>query len=247
MHAKSWNMTGLELSLLIFSAGRDRLPYPLQHPLPGSDNGATREELATAKRRLERQLSHDLEEAALCLLEPEKYAQSVSFVRDGATTKKHRAIVAARGGHAGVAVQEPGASERHGGDVVLRLVPRAAAAQYLVASLPDTPAGLSRSVTGRMSVAKAAETTMPKRLPTHRDGVTPETLFSRRRTAAGEVVVGSGPTYSTRVNETDTALSWIDIDGDGRYLVRSSGNPDRLRVFPADGARLTHEIRKFVA
>ncbi|MBB3036444.1 ESX secretion-associated protein EspG [Hoyosella altamirensis] len=247
MHVKSWHVTALELSILLFSAGRDRLPYPLQHSLPNSDEGATREELATAKRRIEKQLSRELEEAALCLLEPEKYAQSVSFVRDGESAKKQRAIAAARGAHAGVAVQEPGASESHGGDVVLRLVPRAAAAQYVVASLPDTPAGLSRSVTGHTTVAKAAETLMPQRHPTHSDGVTAEMLFSRRRTATGEVIVGSGPTYSTRVNETDTALSWIDVDGDGRYLVRATGNSDCLSVLPADGARLTREIRRCLA
>lgn len=227
---KSWVLTGLECVLLIGSAGRERLPYPLQYAV----ENAAEEEIWAARRSAQSKVSPLLEGALVCLLEPEVQVQSVSFVAHRGAVSKLRALAGIRGTQASVAVQQPTTSESSGGGITLFCGTPTDAVDQLVASLPHTPAGRRPPASGSPDTAGVA---MPGRAGQHA-GLS--WLLAQKRTGTGEIVVSTTPSYSTRQPMSDYAFAWIDLADDGRYLMHGSG--DSLRAFPADRARLAAEI-----
>ncbi|MCW4354389.1 ESX secretion-associated protein EspG [Hoyosella sp. YIM 151337] len=231
----TWTFTGAEFSVLMHSVGRERLPYPLQYVAPEMMPADRDAMFARARQVVQQTLCHDFEEAVACLVAPQLQIQSVTFVSVGGRVRKLRALAALRGSRAIVVVQQPGESEQSGGDITLRRIAHNDIPAQVARTLPASEPGRTRGVVG--TVAEAAA------LPQQRGA---RAFFAKERCATGEITATTGVDRGARALTTDRGFCWIDVVGDGRYLVRSELGKRRIEAFPADSGRIEDEVRELL-
>ncbi|WP_305092545.1 ESX secretion-associated protein EspG [Prescottella sp. R16] len=229
-----WRFTDAEFHLLWTRLGRDRLPYPLRYsPSAVFEDEFEAHRRATVAAVLPR-VTEDLHHRLTVLAEPDVRIEVAGWSGSGAEPVRMHAGI--RGSVGVLAVQTAV------GDVHLSDVAAAALAGAIAAALPRSVAG-SRPVLRfrRDELETGGPLLAPAGAVGGRDAA--RALLAGRRTGIGEITVFTGPSYDSRPTADGTGLHWIDVDGDGRYLMH--GDPDAT-LEPATDARTAQQITRLV-
>jgi hypothetical protein len=243
MIERQWVFRGLEFRSLMHDVGRDRLPFPLQfRPEATSAEDYARQQreagaLATSA------LDDDLRISLRVIADPTYRVEVVGHHRrPGSDPVKIRAHAAVRHHLGVVLVQDPGVDDATGRDITVTLVDGHHAARLALGALPvcnsgdtpqlDVPRG--QPVPGGTMVHAASRTSDAERA---------DRLLGRPQSSAGEILICTGASVDGRPDDTMTGFHWIDIDGDGRYVVRHGST---VSILPASQADLEREVRRAI-
>ncbi|MCA2206226.1 ESX secretion-associated protein EspG [Nocardia rosealba] len=217
----NWHLTPDQFALAWARTDGDRIPYPLAVRASARDTA----ERAAARPALDawcaRTLDPDLSAALRVLAKPEIRVEVC-----GHAPAPVRMLGAVAGDVAVLAVQSPGIAADRGGDLHVQVGATKRFAPQVFSRMPRQPVG-----TGPRIAAPAARVredsrdlvTVPVAGPS--DAARIRKLLQRPRTGIGQILVAPG------ADEPATGvLSWIDVTGDGRYLVHSG---HQVSVAPA--------------
>ncbi|RMI33023.1 ESX secretion-associated protein EspG [Nocardia stercoris] len=221
----SWSFTPDEFAHVWRGHELDRHPFPLrirESPRTAEDAAALRRTLAA---RLPAGADPDLSACLRILARP---ASRIVTVGGGHTPGSEiRALGAVVHDHAVLAVQEPNTVGRV--DISIGHTNRLGA--RIVALLPDTPAGAEPA---HSAPAGAVRDDAPSNSPT---APRIRRLLLRPHTAEGHVRVETG--LDTEDPEPPAHYAWIDVEGDGRYLIRAGRD---VHVAPTTAQQLARHL-----
>ncbi|MCP2257801.1 EspG family protein [Streptoalloteichus tenebrarius] len=265
--APSWRLTPRQLDQVWESLDLDGYPFPLEV----RSHGDTVEERAEIRRRVAAelrstgllrgdQLDPDLEDALRALARPTLWLDAVWLPEPTAVSPFRMIAVHGRDG-ALVAVQVPGESEHHGGDLHVEHVPSVDAATAVVERLPAAPPGPRRAVS--LPAAALAPSDQRRRADDdefggvlsavhHVDTAARERraydeIMNQPRTRGGQIAANAVDPLGRR--HRSAVLSWFDVDPPGRYALHGDPGPDGsewITVGPADPARLRARLHVMV-
>lgn len=143
-----------------------------------------------------------------------------------------RILAAVAGDTAALAVQEPGAAPDRGGDVLVRIGSTKGLAAALFAHLPPARPGTGPALSAPLRRVREDSrdlVTMPVAGPDQATRI--RALLNRPRRGIGQITVGPGA-----AGPTCGVLCWLDIAGDGRYLVHTRTEVDIVAATPTTTA-----------
>lgn len=233
----NWQLGAAHFGALWYETGLDRYPFPFDI--------ASGFEWQVDAERYEREVraafagpEHErLHAAVRVLAHPDVHVAVTGRTVDGV---RIRVIAAQADRFAAIAVQRPGTDDAHGGDVVLGFGSVDRLAGAIIGVLPQNAGGhkefqrsSAESSSGSLGFLTSASATRPApRL---------EQELAAGHAGHGAVRVWAGPRYGRQLEVG--RLRWIDIAGDGRYLI---GPGDRDRARPGGPDRLTTALGKLV-
>ncbi|MFC7447110.1 ESX secretion-associated protein EspG [Rhodococcus daqingensis] len=138
-----------------------------------------------------------------------------------------------------VVAQRPGLTADTGGDLAMCLGGVETLAQRIVDMLPGAEPGGRRAMTApapEVRGGRRSSLLVPVRSATTAARI--RALLDRPRTGVGQVVVTSG--LDRPGTPSSGAFSWIDVSGDGRYLVRTGS---AVEIRPLSVAGFAAELR----
>lgn len=233
----NWQMQATQFGALWDGTGLDRYPFPFDivSTFVTPDDAQRYEHdvrAAFAGPEHER-----LRAAVGVLAHPEVHVAVTGRTVDDAAL---RVIGAQSGRFAAIAVQQPGADEEHGGDVILGFGAAGQLGAQIVGVLPPNVGGHNefhrspaRSDDGPRGFLTTATAT--------RSAPLLEQVLADRHAGNGAIRVKSGPRYGRQLEVG--RLRWIDIAGDGRYVI---GPRDPNRAVPTAPDRLTAALDRLV-
>ncbi|MGW5573162.1 ESX secretion-associated protein EspG [Nocardia thailandica] len=139
-----------------------------------------------------------------------------------------RVLAAVAGDTAALAVQEPGTLPDRGGDVLVRLGSTKGLAAALFAHLPAVRPGAGPALSAPLDRVREDSrdlVTMPVAGPGQATRI--RALLNRPRTGVGQIIVAPGA-----AGPVCGVLCWLDIAGDGRYLVHTRADVDIVPATP---------------
>lgn len=217
----NWHLTPDQFALAWARTDGDRIPYPLAVRASARDTA----ERAAAQPALDAwcatTLDADLSAALRVLAEPEIRVEVCG--RAGAPV---RMLGAVTNDVAVLAVQEPGRAEDRGGSVHVQVGSTRRFAAQVFARMPvgKTATGPALSaLTARVVEDSRDLVTAPVAGPS--DAARVRRLLQRPRDGIGQILVAAGDELTPA-----GVLSWIDVTGDGRYLVHTA---HRVDIAPA--------------
>ncbi|SNT16969.1 ESX secretion-associated protein EspG [Rhodococcoides kyotonense] len=242
MIERQWRFRGLEFRSLMHIVGRDRLPFPLQF----RPDAVSADQYARQRREADvlarSAVDDDLRISLRAIAEPSYRIEVVGHRRrrDGQVVKV-RAHAAVRHDVGVVLVQEPGVDDATGGDIAVTLVDGHRAIDRVVRALPSRAAG----TTPRIDVAQSQTSggTMIRAAAGTSSRERADRLLSGPQSSAGEILICPGASVDGRPDASTSGFHWIDIDGDGRYVVRHGST---VSILPAGPSDLDTEIRREV-
>lgn len=223
MRIQNWRLRGEQFGALWDDTGQDRQPYPLALISTARTYNAFEFQQREIREAFAGDDRQDVRLAVRILAEPEVFVEISGLTYE---KKPIRVVGAQLQRWCAIAVQEPGPTPTGGGDVVLGSGIRQDLAALLIGQIPQNAAGkrafarndepeedfFSQSILRSANAAPAA----PKLEHAMRGG------FAGR----GTVRVFHGPRH---VRGELGAARWIDIAGDGRYVI---GPRDMKRLYP---------------
>ncbi|WP_072805050.1 ESX secretion-associated protein EspG [Rhodococcoides yunnanense] len=242
MSEREWTLAGLEFRILMERSGRDRLPFPLQFR-PNVDSAADyHRQRHQANTRATDISDADLRTAFHVIVEPDYRIEMVGHTRTGSGYTKLRAHAAVRHDLGVVLLQQPGVDDATGGDVAVRLVEYHRAPGLVLASLPACGAGRQRRLDVRRPVGDSQNRLLRTATRTT-DEEQFELLLGRERSSAGEILVCPGSSVDGRPDDTTIGFQWVDVAGDGRYIVLHGST---VSIVPAAVDELVSEVRRAI-
>ena len=247
MTGRQWSFTAHEFALLWEDEiRRDRLPYPVMYRNTAPTLDAYRIERDEARESVREKIDEPLLRTLGVLAQP-RIRIEVSGFRDvageqGVRVRAHAGI----GDKIGVVVsQDPGPTDRIGGDVRVHAVPPSATPALLAGCLPARNPGRLKGV--RLHSSEIAYD--PDRSFLQAAGISSpreqyRAFFERERDGLGRIEAFYGPAYDWRPTDDGLHISWMDYVGDGRYMVRRE---EEIRAVAADPARMAAGIRQLIA
>lgn len=227
-------------------AKRDRLPYPLMYRNTAPTLDAYRLECEQVRARLAEKSSERLTQALSVVAQP-RIRLEISGFRDVASSRNVRVRAhAAIADKLGVLVtQEPGPTDRIGGDIRVYAVAPDAIPALIAGCLPARSPGRLKGV--RLHSSEIAYD--PDRSFLHAAGISSpreqyREFFDRERDGLGRIEAFYGPAYDWRPTTDGMHISWMDYVGDGRYLVRRE---EEIRAIAADSPKVAAGIRQLIA
>ncbi|MFB7875971.1 ESX secretion-associated protein EspG [Nocardia sp. NPDC056064] len=217
----NWHVTPDQFALAWARVDGDRIPYPLAVRASARDTVERAAQQPALDAWCARVLDADLSAALRVLADPEIRVEVC-----GRTTVPVRMLGAVSADIAVLAVQEPGSAEDRGGTVHVQVGSTRRLAAQIFSRIPaQRPGSLPRL---GAPVAKVREdsrdlVTAPVAGPS--DAARVRRLLQRPRTGIGQILVAAG-----REKDPSGVLSWIDVTGDGRYLVHTA---HRVDITPA--------------
>lgn len=230
-----WSLHPLELTMLLERFGRDRLPYPLRSRLDAVTGSEVALHRDAADHRVDGLLDVDLELAVNILLTPTYRVEMLGRTDDGTAL---RSLTAVRGQSAVVLVQEPGPTADLGGTVHLGFTATSRAIRRSLSILPHTEPGSHRPITVQRTRSRHS---VLDRVSTEPTADRFDRIFAPPRSGVGAVTVAPGPAIDNRPEYDAEGFFWIDVEGDGRYLVHSG---DTVAARPAADDDIVDEIAR---
>ncbi|MEU7628398.1 ESX secretion-associated protein EspG [Nocardia sp. NPDC049220] len=255
----NWTLTPDQFALAWSRTDGDRIPYPLAVRLSARDSAERAAQLPALDHWCDRVLDADLEAALRILAHPdlrvEVYGQRdpvpVTHGPDphrdgeprtplqegertpdrelGPAVRPVRILGGAAGNVAVVAAQRPGETSDRGDAVRLFVGTPKSLSARLVSMLPEnTPGALPRLTAPRTQVGEDSRdlVTVPVAGPSTAARI--RTLLKRPRAGIGQIVVSAR--HEVGEPRPFGVLCWIDVAGDGRYVVRTGADVDIVAV-----------------
>ncbi|WP_028479797.1 ESX secretion-associated protein EspG [Nocardia sp. CNY236] len=217
--------------------GRDRAPFPLSYRRERVDH--LDDDLHSRKQAAERlQAGYDetLHDVFGVLLEPQTRVEITGT--HGQQRQDLRIFAGISGPSAVLAVQEPGRTPAHGGDIVLTTHAATTIAADIVARLPQSAPGRAPHFEGRRS---DLTTPVYAQHPTRLSPVEQvRQFFRRRRVGSGEITTYPGYQLDWRPTDDGRGFFWLDYP-DGRYLL-TNHDAENFTVLPADPETLMRQL-----
>ncbi|MFC9895179.1 ESX secretion-associated protein EspG [Nocardia sp. NPDC127579] len=227
-----WTFTPDEFAHLWRETELDRHPYPLRILETPRTEDAAHQLRLRLEQRLPRGGDPDLSACLRILAAP------------------HTRIVAIGGGHtpgtelrllacvvydrAVLAVQEPGTRADFGGRVHISIGRSDKIGTRIAARLPKTPAGHEPSRAAAASAVRDAESATPH------PGASPiRKLLLKPHSAEGHIRIE--PRLDRDEPTPPIHYTWIDVRGDGRYLIKAG---DTVHIVPASAEQLAGQLQK---
>lgn len=248
MNPRSWTLDGFAFRILVERSGRDRLPFPIQYQ-PSADSAADYHRLRhEAGAVVDTVLDDDLRVAMHALIAPKVRIEVVGYLvaagspgASGSVPHKLRGHAAIGHDVAVVLAQAPGVDERSGGPVTITVLEPSQALPLVLSVLPDSvPGSTPRFVADSQQAAHSDTSPLLRMDGRQTDNQRLAHLLSRPRSGVGEILVCAGAAADNRLTHGTTGVNWIDVSGDGRYLLRHGRG---VTVLPASHADLNAEIR----
>ncbi|ONM46571.1 ESX secretion-associated protein EspG [Nocardia donostiensis] len=229
----SWTFTPDEFAHIWRETDLDRYPYPLRIlETPGTEY-----EAETLRTRLQQRLplgsDPDLSACLRILAAPH-----TRIVTVGATTRRGgeiRLLACTVFDRAVLAIQEPGTTPDFGGRVRITIGHTAKLGARITAHLPGTPAGRHPARSASAAAVRDDELVVPDQ----RAAPAIRRLLRKPLTSQGHIRVEpriDRPTPPPAIHYT-----WIDIESDGRYLIKSD---DTVHLVPASPTQLAAQLQK---
>jgi hypothetical protein len=235
-----WTLTPDEFDHAWRDAGLGRFPYPLR----------VRTTARTVAERAAqvRALSHWYEgyrddelAAALAVLAKPAVRVEVFGVEDRSAVQT-RLLGCARGRTAVVVAQRPGPSADTGGDLAMCLAGVDTFAQRIADMFPAAEAGATAPMTAPRAEVQGGRPALIVPVRSGTVATRARNLLALPRTGTGEVTVAAG--LDRPQASTTRSFGWIDVVGDGRYLVRTE---PAVEIRPMSAADFTAELRADLA
>lgn len=230
----NWHLTPDQFALAWARTDGDRIPYPLAVRASARDTAERAAQQPALDAWCARVLDADLSAALRVLAKPE-----IRVEVSGQAAAPVRILGAVTGDVAVLAVQEPGSAEDRGGTVHVQVGSTKRFAAQVFSRLPAHPPGTGdrlSALAARVREDSRDLVTAPVAGPS--DAARIRRLLQRARTGIGQILVAAGNT------ETPTGvLSWIDVTGDGRYLVHAA---HRVDIAPATSECSTDWLRRLL-
>ncbi|MGU3435833.1 ESX secretion-associated protein EspG [Actinomycetes bacterium M1A6_2h] len=214
-----WRFTALEFVVAWSTMRRDRLPFPFTWRAE-ADNA---DELERQRAEAVRTIDDGMATALTILSNAELRVQTVGFVDGQPGAMLH---AASYGSQAVVAQQQSGHIEMElmsSTDVVSRI------------ALPPLPPGTERGGTVTTTTNYMSNSGDDRQRLTR--------LLNRKRSGGGELLVGTSTRSDCSIDVIAGGFTWIDVEGDGRYLVTGT---DPATVTPATDAAVTALVTRYV-
>ncbi len=231
----NWELTPDEFLFAWEAAGFDTAPVPLSVRV-----SARTEAARTADLHRLRQWHTDTVDAEFAVALRVLAAPHTRFTGFGAHDGAVVRVLAAAQGRTGVVVrQQPAGDPEVGGGLTVSLGHAEHLARRFVGALPEREPGRHAARRARLADLKQRPV-LPSAADS--DAVVIRRILSGQRCGIGCVVV------HTRLDESavrpDYVLSWVDIAGDGRYLVRTR---EEVSLLPGDRAEFVTAVSELVA
>ncbi|MFR9750752.1 ESX secretion-associated protein EspG [Nocardia sp. 004] len=226
---KRYRFGATAFQIALEANGRDRAPYPLSYRRERvdhlDDDLRSREQAA---RRLQAGYDEILHAVFGVLLEPQARVEIAGT--HGQQRQEVRVFAGISGPSAVLAVQEPGPTPEHGGDIVLTTHPATTIAADIIAALPRSTPGSTPRFDGRRSDLTAP---VYARHPTQLSPVEQvQRFFHRPRAGSGEITAYPGYQLDSRPTGDGCGFFWLDYP-DGRYVL-TNHDADNFTVIPGD-------------
>ncbi|WP_241665854.1 ESX secretion-associated protein EspG [Prescottella subtropica] len=233
-----WRFTAAEFHTLWTRLGRDRLPYPLRYTPTGFFEDDLDDQSRAAVAAVLPRVTEDLHRRLTVLAEPDIRIEVAGYTDlDGHDEEPVRMHAGIRGGVGVLAVQTGD------GDVHLSGVVAAAIPAEIASSLPRFAAGTRPALRFRRDEFDSGDGRLLTSVGSVGGRDAARVLLTRRRAGVGEITVFAGAAYDSRPTTDGASLHWVDVAGDGRYLLH--GDPD-VTVEPVTEARTTDRIARLV-
>ncbi len=228
----SWSFTPDEFAHIWRETDLDRHPFPirvLESPRTEDEAAALRQSL---QARMPLRADPDLSACLRILAQP--HTRVVAIGGAHGPGSEIRALGAAVYDHAVLAVQEPGRSPDFGGRVTISIGHSTKLGARIAALLPDTPAGREPARSAPAEQVRDEETVLAT-------GLAPRIrrLLVKPHTAEGHIRIE--PRLDRGDPPAAVYYTWIDVAGDGRYLIRAG---DTVHVVPASAQQIAVHLQK---
>ncbi|TQF65594.1 ESX secretion-associated protein EspG [Rhodococcus spelaei] len=240
MSAVRWTLTPDEFDHAWRETGLDRYPYPLRvRPTARTVD----ERVAQVRALSDWYACYRDDELAAALAVLAKPAVRVEvFGIEGRHAAQIRVLGCASGRTAVVVAQRPGPSSDVGGDLAMCLAGVDTFAHRIVDMFPASEAGTREAVAAPLAEVRGESRSalmVPVRSATAIARA--RSLLALPRTGTGEVTVCAG---LDRPESSSRSFGWIDVEGDGRYLVRTES---AVEIRPLSVADFASELRAELA
>ncbi|MFC4125466.1 ESX secretion-associated protein EspG [Nocardia rhizosphaerae] len=230
----NWHLTPDQFALAWARTDGDRIPYPLAVRASARDTA----ERAAAQPALDTWcatgLDADLSAALRVLAKPEIRVEVC-----GSAGTAVRMLGTVTGDVAVLAVQAPGSADDRGGTVHIQVGSTKRFAAQVFTRMPAHQPGTGPTLSApaaRVREDSRDLVTAPVAGPS--DAARVRKLLQRPRSGIGQILVGTGTDH-----DLVGVLSWIDVTGDGRYLVHTARNVD---IAPATPLFATDWLRRLL-
>ncbi|MGQ4596525.1 ESX secretion-associated protein EspG [Nocardia sp. R6R-6] len=228
-----WTFTPDEFAYIWRETDLDRHPYPLRIlETPRTEDEADRMRLALAER-LSPGRDPDLSACLRILAEP--HTRIVAIGGAHRPGSELRLLAAAIYDRAVLAVQEPGSSPDFGGRVRVSIGHSAKLGKRIAALLPRTPPGRQPARIASGEAVRDRETVPARGSAAPRI----RKLLLEPHTAEGHIRIE--PRLDRPVPPPPIHYTWIDVHGDGRYLIKAG---DEVRITPAAPEQIAAQLQK---
>ncbi len=211
---RTWHLTALDFRTLWEAAGRDVLPYPLQHQYTDVETYAeVLRQRRKAAENLMAEFDSDLDRAMAALLAPHARVEVAGASRGVRTIRAHGGT---RDTYASLAVQAPG-DTRNPGDITLHLMTPNTLAAAVLSTLPKVSPGRGREI--RVTAAELAAPrphTRDRWNPTPREQL--ESFLAKPTDTLTHIGVYAHASVDNRHTEGRDDFQLHDLPGDGRYV-----------------------------
>ncbi|MFD6220897.1 ESX secretion-associated protein EspG [Nocardia asteroides] len=223
----NWHLTPDQFALAWARTDGDRIPYPLAVRASARDTAERAARQPALDAWCAATLDADLSAALRVLGKPEIRVEVC-----GSATAPVRMLGAVTGDVAVLAVQAPGTGDDRGGTVHVQVGGTKRFAAQVFSRLPACPVGAGprlSALAARVREDSRDLVTAPVAGPSEAARV--RKLLQRPRSGIGQILVGPG------AHEPPSGvLSWIDVTGDGRYLVHTGHYVDIVAAAPDTAA-----------
>ncbi|MFC0447538.1 ESX secretion-associated protein EspG [Rhodococcus jostii] len=231
----NWLLTSAQFMCLWEATDLDRMPYPLQY----RSAAATEDEYAVQQRELEQWRTALDEPKLVAAIQALRNPQlSITVLAPSPEDSGLRLRGSIRGRVAVVAEQLRGAPGR--GDIRIDAGAESVdwLATQLVKDLPDCPPGRTTSLTAHPDDVRTRNTgSSVLQNAQVSDGTLLRRIVSRPRTGIGYICIRGA--RSGLVEPVLGELTWIDVEGDGRYLYHQD---DRVHLRSASARVVREEL-----
>ncbi|QIS18623.1 ESX secretion-associated protein EspG [Nocardia terpenica] len=228
-----WTFAPDEFAHIWRETDTDRHPFPIRI----LESPRTEDQAATLRKTLEVRLplgaDPDLSACLRILARP--HTRVIAVGGKHAPGSEIRAVGAVVYDHAVLAVQEPGGSADFGGRVHISIGHTTKLGARIAALLPDTPPGKEPARTAPADAVRDEETVMVTQPLAPRI----RRLLLKPHTAEGHIRIESA--LDRRNPPAPVYYTWIDVAGDGRYLIRAG---EEVHVVPASGPQIAAHLQK---
>ncbi|MFE3541894.1 ESX secretion-associated protein EspG [Nocardia sp. NPDC059177] len=230
----NWHFTPDQFALAWARTDGDRIPYPLAVRASARDTLERAAQQPALDAWCARTVDADVSAALRVLAKPEIRVEVC-----GRDTAPVRMLGAVSADIAVLAVQAPGSAEDRGDAVHVQVGSTKRFAAQVFSRLPgQRPGGLPRIGATAAKVREDSRDLVTAPVAGPSDAARIRKLLQRPRTGIGQILVAAGSD-----EKPVGVLSWIDVAGDGRYLVHAAHHID---ITPATADACVDWLRRLL-